>query len=124
MRINIKGTNIELTPSLLDYLNKRLQSLDKLVHNKEEAAILDVEVGRTTKHHASGDVFRAELNIHIGSKSFRAVRESSDLYSSIDEAKSQMMDELRSSKGKKLHLLRRGGQRVKAIIKGLYWWRK
>ena len=89
----------------------------------EEAALLDVEIGRTTKHHLSGDIFRAELNLSVGSKRFRAESETADLYASIDEAKEQMMNELRSEKGRKLHLIRRGGQKIKAIIKGL-WPRK
>lgn len=124
MRINIKGTNIELTADISDYLNKRLSSLEKLVHDKNETAMLDVEIGRTTKHHQSGDIFKSELNLNIGSKNFRAVTEATDLFSSIDAAKGQMMNELRSNKGKKMHLIRRGGQKVKALMKGLYWWRQ
>lgn len=124
MRTNIKTTNIVLTEELSGYLEKRLSSLDKLVAHHEEEAIADVEIGRTTKHHQSGDVFRAEINVHIGRRSFRAVREAGDLLSSIDEAKDQMMDELRSEKGKRMALIRKGGQKVKAFIKGMKWWGK
>jgi ribosomal subunit interface protein len=124
MRINIKATNMELTPEISAYLNNKLESLEKLVRQKDESAMADVEVGRTTKHHHSGDIFRAEINLHIGQKSFRAVREASNLFGAIDEAKDQMMDELRTNKGKTIRLIRRGGQKIKAAVKGLYWWRK
>lgn len=124
MRITIKTTNITLTPELSEYLNKRLSALEKLTTHESEAAIADVELGRTTKHHQTGDIYKAEINLHIGGKSFRAVEETQDLYTSIDDAKDRMMDELRSDKGKRLSLLKRGGQRVKAFIKGFPWWRR
>jgi len=124
MRINIKTTNITLTPDVSEYLTKRLSALEKLTSWHTEAAIADVEIGRTTQHHQTGDVYRAEINIHIGNKSFRAVQETGDLNSSIDAAKDQMMDELRSDKGRRISRLRRGGQQIKALIKGMKWWRK
>ena len=124
MRTNIKVTNITLTPEISEYLEKRLGALEKLVRVKDESAMLDVEIGRTTKHHLSGDIFRAELTLNIGSKNFRASSETGDLYNSIDEAKDEMMDELRSNKERTIHLVRQGGQKIKAMVKGLYWWKK
>jgi ribosomal subunit interface protein len=111
-----------MTPDISAYLEKRLSALDKFLLGKEEA-IVDVEIGRTSKHHQSGDIFRAEINVHVGTKGFRAVSETSDLLASIDEAKDEMLGELRSDKGKSMHLIRRGGQKVKALIKGLPWWK-
>ncbi|OHA27226.1 MAG: ribosomal subunit interface protein [Candidatus Taylorbacteria bacterium RIFCSPHIGHO2_02_FULL_46_13] len=124
MRITIKTTNITLTPEISDYLGKRLESLEKLTTRDNEVAIADVEIGRTSTHHHTGDIYRAEINIHIGHKSFRAVKETGDLLTSIDAAKDQMMEELRSDKDRRLSLLRRGSQHVKAIIKGFPWWRR
>lgn len=123
MRINTKATNISLTPDVTAYLEKRLSSLEKFL-SSNEAAIVDVEVGKTTKHHQSGDVFRAEINVHVGNRSFRAVSETSDIRAAIDEAKEEILSELRSDKDRKIHFLRKGGQKVKALIKGLSWWRK
>lgn len=111
-----------LTPDLSDYLEKRLASLDKLTARAGETAIADVEIGRTTTHHQTGDIYRAEINVHIGNKSFRAVQETEDLFTSIDAAKDQMMEELRTEKEKHLSLVRRGSQQVKAFIKGFPWW--
>ena len=123
MRTNIKTTNITLTPEISDYLSKRLAGFEKVITHDSEVALVDVEIGRTTKHQ-SGDIYRAEINIHIRHKSFRAVKETDDLYTSIDAAKDQMMEELRTNKEKRISLLRRGGTRVKALIKGLRSWRR
>jgi len=34
-----------------------------------------------------------------------------------------MMEELRSDKQRRVSLVRRGGQQIKALIKGFPWWR-
>ncbi|HEY4499463.1 MAG TPA: ribosome-associated translation inhibitor RaiA [Candidatus Paceibacterota bacterium] len=122
MRINIKTTNVTLTPELSGYLSKRLEALEKMTERFGEAAIVDVEIGRTSKHHHTGDIYRAEINVHVRNRSFRAMKETPDLFSSIDEAKDQMLEELRSDKEKHLSLLRRGSQQVKTFIKGMRWW--
>ena len=124
MRINIKTTNIKLTPDVSAYLEKRLAGLEKFVLNDSELAMVDVELGKTTEHHQTGDIYKAEINIHIGSSAFRAVEETGDIFSAIDQAKARMENELRANKDKKISLMRRGGNRVKALLKNVTWWRK
>ncbi len=123
MRLHIKTTNIPSTPELTEYLERRLSALDKLTVHHEEEVIVDVEVGQTTRHHQSGDIYRAEINVTIGKTVFRAVQETEDLFTSIDVAKDQMLGELRSFKGKRISLARRGGQKIKALMRRLPWWR-
>ena len=120
MRINKKGTNISFTPAIEEYLEKRIASLEKLIDVNEPTLQIDVELGQTTKHHQSGDIFRAEISVHIGGQSFRAVSERSDLFSAIDNVKDEIMRELRSYKGKKLSLVKKGGQKLKAMIRNFY----
>ena len=120
MRHNIKGTNIQLTDAITSYLDKRLATLERFVNADDPTLMVDVEVGKTTFHHQSGDVFRAEINIHVSGKSYRSVAERSDLYSAIDEAKDSMKRELASNKDKRTSLLRRGGQRIKDFVRGFY----
>ena len=78
-RKNIKATNIELTQEISDYLDKRLQSIEKLIDPNDTSAIFDVEVGKTTNHHQTGSIFRAEINLHIALKQFRATSEEETL---------------------------------------------
>jgi putative sigma-54 modulation protein len=121
MRHNIKTKDITLTPSLSEYLEKKLSHLDKFIIPEEmESVMCYVELGKTTKHHKTGDVFRAEYNIHINGKTLRAVKEGFDLNAAIDLASDEMENELRSYKTKKVSLLRRGGAKIKRIIKGFY----
>lgn len=124
MKINIKATNIELTGAINEYLDKRLSALDKFIEADDDSAMCYVEVGRTSDHHKTGDVFRAEINLHWHGQAFRAEDESADLYSAIDLAKDEMLRELRSDKAKRVSLIKRGGARIKDMIRGMYRRRK
>ncbi len=119
MKINLKGTAVELTPEISAYLQKRLKGVEKFLP-KGDAFITDVELAKTTNHHHTGDIFRAEINVHIGGKSFRAISEGQDLYSAIDSMKDQITRELSSYKEKRLSLLRRSGQRLKNLLRKFY----
>lgn len=117
MKINIKTTGITLTPSISEYLEKKLGALDKFFDQTEEI-LVNVEVGRTTRHHKSGDIFRAEIRLKINGKEYYTVAETPDLYASIDEVKDEIVRQLISGKKKYINLLRRGGAKIKNIIKG------
>jgi len=121
MRHNIKTTDFSLTPAIKDYIEKRVNHLDKFVNpNQKELPMCYVEIGKTTNHHKTGDLFRAEFTLHIGSKSLRVEAEKDDLYTSIDSVTEGMVEELKSFKDKKVSLIRKGGAKIKALIKGFY----
>ena len=119
MKINIKGTGITLTPEIRAYLERRLESIRKFFLDEGESSIIDIELGKTTAHHQTGDIFRAEINIHVRKNSFRAVSEGEYLYSAIDDVKDEIFRVLSTNKEKRNSLMRRGGQKIKAILRGL-----
>lgn len=118
MHYNVKTTNIEMTPAISDYLDKRLSAFDKLVSPGDESIKCNVEVGKTTRHHKSGDIFRAEINLHTAGKDFYAVSERSDLYTAIDEVKDETVRLITQHKDRNVTLMRRGAATVKNILKG------
>lgn len=120
MVIKTKGTNFVLTPDVTSYLNTKLQSLDKFIDPKDESVLVDVEIGRTTRHHQAGDIYRAEININSGSKNFRAEAEAFEILAAIDEMKDQILMELRKNKTKEIHFLKKGGQKLKEFLRGFY----
>lgn len=124
MAINLKGTNIKITPEISGYLDKRLEGVRKFLPKEGDSFLADVELGKTTNHHQTGNIFRAEITVHIGGRSFRAVSEQSDLYRAIDNMKDEVTRELSSYKEKRISLIRRGGQKIKNILRGLSSWKK
>lgn len=122
IKTNIKATGITLSPEISDYLDKRLTALEKFVDPEDDANICYVELARTTSHHKAGDIFKAELTLHLGGESLRAVAELADLHSAIDQAKEELLRELRRSKTKQISIVRRGGRQIKDLIKGITRW--
>jgi len=120
MRLNLKTTNIALTETIRAYLEKRLQTLDKLISLEDPTVILDVELGRSTNRHQNGDVFFAEITIHRGKEAFRSVCDRPDLQSAIDDMRDEIAGELSARKGKLRALSRRSGQLAKMLLKGGY----
>ena len=119
MNTNIKVTNVELSSAIQDYLNKKVAAFDKLINKNDESASLNVVLAKITRHHQKGDIFKAEMNLHISGKVFQASSEEQDIFSAIDFAKDEMVRELRSYKDKKIGGIKRGGTEVKKIIKGI-----
>lgn len=117
LKKHIKATNIELTPAISDYVDKKVDVLNKFI-GEEIDALAKIEVGKTTNHHNKGDIFRAEINLTIGKKDYRAVVETSDLYAAIDDMKDEIVAEVSKAKRKHFHLLKKGHQKIKDFLKG------
>ncbi len=118
MKINLKATGISLTPSISEYAEKKLKMLEKFLTDVD-AVLINMEVGKTTKHHKSGDFFRAEVHLIVGGEDYYAVSETDNLYASIDAVKDDIVHELTSKRKKTMRMLRKGGAKIKDIIKGI-----
>jgi len=119
MNIHTKFTNMTITPEIQDYLDKKLSSLDKLINPNDTSVSCQVELGRTSNHHKSGDIFRAEFNLMKDGRQFRAVSEQESIIVAMDEAKDELIRELKTFKSKQMSLVRRGGAAIKYMVKGI-----
>ncbi|MDP6387816.1 MAG: ribosome-associated translation inhibitor RaiA [Candidatus Pacebacteria bacterium] len=119
-RRNIKTTNIEFTQEISDYLDKRLQSAQKLIDPNDTSVLFDIEIGKTTKHHQSGNIFRAEINLHIAGKQMRVSSEEATIFNAIDKVEKEIVRELRRFKGKRLRFIRKGGAKLKNLMRAIY----
>jgi len=120
MKIKIMTTNIDLTNALSEFVKEKMKHLDKLLKNEtsSDSVLCEVEIGTNTKHHHSGKIFRAEINLHMLGNNFRAVSEKEDLYIAINAAKEELTESLKSYKTKQRTRFRRGANAVKNILKG------
>jgi ribosomal subunit interface protein len=119
MNINIKTTGISLTPSISDYVEKRLRPIEKLLQD-DSTVQCDVELAKTTNHHRHGDIFKAEVHIVGKDMDIFATVEKEDMYAAIDLVQEEVIRQIKSRKEKRQSLIRRGGAQVKEIIKGLW----
>ena len=114
--INIKATNMEISETTREYIEKRLISVEKFVKANSIENVY-VIVGKTTNHHKNGDVYRAEFNLLIDGKKFVVFSEKEDLFAAVDNAHEQLVRELTTSKSRTRALFRRGATKIKEMIR-------
>lgn len=119
INLNIKATNIQLTPSIREYVEEKISMLEKLVDASDTTVHADVEVGKISMHHQHGDVFRAEINLSISGEMLRVESSQDNLYAAIDEVRDEMQRRLRKVKTKRESGVRRGGLEFKRMLKRL-----
>lgn len=110
MKILLQAKNIELTPAIREWVEIKVGMIGKLIPDKEEQlAEARVEVGKPSRHHQSGPVFYAEINLKIGKELLRANEENLDLRTAVDRARDKIERQLR--KDKEARLSRRKGRK-------------
>ena len=93
MQINISGRHIDLTPALRDYVNSKMQKLERhFDHITISQVILSVEKMRQI----------AEANVHISGADLFAQSESQDMYASIDAMVDKLDRQILKHKGKQV----------------------
>jgi len=104
MHIIIKSTNLNLTPAIEKYIEEKIGSLDHFIKKRFEGKSeikAEVEIARTTKHHRHGDVFCAEVNLHLPKKNLRAEHSDWDIRIAIDKTKDKLQREIKKYKEKR-----------------------
>jgi|SRR3989344_6920101 len=109
MIINILGKNITLTQAIKDLVNEKIDSLSKHIRGKDlTLAEARVEVGLPSRHHQTGMVYYAEINLSLGGKLLRASEEHMDLNTAVIQARDEIKRQLQKEKDKQLTRRRKG----------------
>jgi len=128
MNIQIKAKDLDLTPSIKEYIEEKIGSLDKFLEKLEDQGevLIDVEIARVSKHHKKGDVFYAEANLKLPKKMLRAERKDFDVRAAIDHVRDRLQRDIVKYKdkggmtGKALrHVSRIGKETMRRVL----WWR-
>ncbi|MEK7558003.1 MAG: ribosome-associated translation inhibitor RaiA [Patescibacteria group bacterium] len=101
MQLNIKATNIELTSEIKDYVQKKVDMLDKFL-GKIQTLNASFEVELITNHHLKGEIYRAEMNLEIPRELLRVEKTEKDLFKAIDKVKDHMAEVIKKYKEKKI----------------------
>ncbi|QGG49241.1 ribosome hibernation-promoting factor, HPF/YfiA family [Heliorestis convoluta] len=75
MNIQVRGKNIEVTPALRDYVNKRLSKLEKYFNHIGEIRVTLV---------VEGDMHKVEVTVPASDLVMRAEETHQDMYAAID----------------------------------------
>lgn len=120
MKIQIKGTDLELTDALKGYVDEKIGHLEHYLDNILEAR---VDLGRST-HHQTG-FFRCEVNLDLPEMYLmRAESTESDLYAAIDTVIPKLKEQIETYKGRKRAKDRNFRRYMKTIFAWFPWKRK
>ena len=102
MKIKIVGKELKITEALNDYVEKKLERIDKYFENAEADVTL-----RTEKNEQI-----AEIYVNANGEKYRAVTEDKDLYASIDKDIDILEGQIRKMKTKKEKMMREASIRT------------
>lgn len=117
---NLKATNIEINDALEEYLAKRIAKLEQFIDDEDTSAIADIELAKVVGDQRSGNIYRAEINLHIAGAYLYAAVEKDDIRAAIDEVKDDMIREIKQEKEKKETLMRKGARKMKEMLRNIY----
>lgn len=114
MNIIIKSADIKLSPSIYQNIEKKIGGLNRFVKKIDpELVEARVDIGKITHGQRQGEIFRAEVNLNIDGKFFRAEETSETLLAAIDLVKDKLADEIKSTKDKEMTKYKRGARSLK-----------
>lgn len=89
MHVNIKAKNLELTPAISDYVQIKVDMLEKYLGDIK-VINCDFEVEKAVGGQNKGEIFRAEINLDIPRELLRVEKTEVDLYKAIDKVKDHL----------------------------------
>lgn len=99
-----------------EYLDKRLKALGKFLDESEGEAICNVELEhKYGQRH--GRVFRAEINLNTHGEFFRVEAKEESMNAAIDAVHDEILRRLRKSKTKHMARTKRGGMKLKKMMR-------
>jgi len=101
MRINIKGTNIELTDELRAHIMEKFSALERFFPDLEaDSIITEIEVGKPSQHHRKGDVYRCGVTMEIEGTVLTAEETRGTPHEAIDLVREEIERQIRKLKAK------------------------
>jgi ribosomal subunit interface protein len=100
MILNIKATGVELTDKLRRHVEEKMKAVERYFDNIQK---IELDIGMRSKHHQSGKIFYADVNVHIPGKVVRVSKDTEDVFKAIDKVKDHLKVEFEKIKGKMRH---------------------
>ncbi len=101
MQIKIKASKIELTEAIENYINEKVNMLEKYL-NHVDVLNCDFEIEKSIGGQNKGDIFKAEINLEVPGEILRVEKTEPDLYKAIDKVKDHLAEMIKKYKEKKI----------------------
>ena len=113
--INYKTTNAEVSSELKTLLEAKFTSLEKYLGDETDVQC-DVEFEQVAPQQ-SGKIYRVEANLWLKGTMYRADATEDQFEKAIDEVRAELDKELRRATKKRHSLLKRGGRKLKDMMR-------
>lgn len=101
MRYNLQSKGFSLTLAMKALILKRVTHLEKFLKQFDADLVqAEIEVGKPSKHHQSGKVFYAEINLSLPGKTLRAESFGLDWELALKETFQELERQVKKHKGK------------------------
>ncbi len=119
MDIRIKTTDYQLVPETSSYLDERIAAIERHLGPDADSARVEVEIGRAAGKARHGEyLWFAEFNVSApGMPSIHAKNHEDSINAAIDQAKEEVVVQLRRSKQAHRRVLRKTGAALKNLLK-------
>jgi ribosomal subunit interface protein len=118
MNIIFKGTNYEITPDIETLCRERLEAATRALGDARESALVEVELQLVEERKNDNAVYRAEANVSLDGKLYRAESTRRSMQNAISDVKKGLANEIRRSAGKDKSMVKSGGRALKSLLRG------
>ncbi|HEC94267.1 MAG TPA: hypothetical protein ENI56_02780 [Candidatus Kaiserbacteria bacterium] len=106
----------ELLDIVRELTDERFASVEHVLAARAELARLTIDISKETKQR-NGRIFKVTGNLIIGAEHYTASTSAETLEQAIDEVRDEILRLLRSSRGKSIRMLRKGGAKIKSLLR-------
>lgn len=114
MNIITQWIHIDVAPTVEEYAKKKASTLSKFL---DDTSKFEICLSKESRHQKAEDAFIAEFKVFSMGEYVQGTGKAQDIYSAIDIAHDEIFVELSSKKDKKLTLWKKGGQKIKNLLK-------
>lgn len=117
MNITIKATKYTLTPATEALIEEKLAAPLRLLGDKSETALLEIEIEQAPPEGRSSEPVRLEARLIVEGEVFYAEAVKPTPESAADRVRAQLEAEIRRQRGRGRRLWKRGGSAIKNILR-------
>ncbi len=117
MNITIKATKYRLTPETEAIVEEKLAAPLRLLGQKGDTALLEIEIEEAPPEGRSSDPCRIVARLSVDGNVFHAEAVKPSPSSAADRVRSELEAEIRRSHGRTRRLIRRGGAAIKNMLR-------
>ena len=119
MDIRVKASDYQMTPEVSKYLDEKIAQIETLIGAEADQSRVEADVGRATGHHKHSEyMYFAELQLlRPGWPRLVAKNHEPNVNSAIENAKEELLRQIRHEKKLHARVWRRGGALAKRLLR-------